>query len=320
MTQIPTSQVVLGAALSHSPLMMIDELDAGSAGQRFLTGIDEVRHQLESSNVDTVVIVFPDHFRNFHYHHMPSFCVGLRRLSTFGDWRLPKLDRLEVDESLATNVLEGLFARGFDPAYSVDMRMDHGGAQLITMLDLDRFAIVPVFVNCAAAPLPSLTRCFQFGTAIAEAVADFSDNRRVAVLGSGGLSHTVPFPAWEALEPQDERYATFVTGLDDEQLAALEEQRIAHFTEAVRAGRVLLNEELDHTVLKSLEQGALTALLELTTEELTDRGGEGMNEIRTWITAFAAAGAGTARQVAYEPVPMWATGMGAMTFGTNVPS
>lgn len=51
---------------------------------------------------------------------------------------------------------------------------------------------VPVFVNTDYPPnRPTLARCFDFGTAIADAIRSWPEEGRVAVVASGGLSHFV---------------------------------------------------------------------------------------------------------------------------------
>jgi hypothetical protein len=51
---------------------------------------------------------------------------------------------------------------------------------------------VPVFMNTFFPPnQPSAKRCFQFGKALARAVASWDSDKRVAVIASGGMSHFV---------------------------------------------------------------------------------------------------------------------------------
>ena len=51
---------------------------------------------------------------------------------------------------------------------------------------------VPLFINTFYPPnQPSVRRCFALGEALADAVAAWDENLRVAVIGSGGMSHFV---------------------------------------------------------------------------------------------------------------------------------
>jgi len=48
---------------------------------------------------------------------------------------------------------------------------------------------VPVAINTVQFPLPSPTRCFKLGRAIGRAIESYSQDLRVLVLATGGLSH-----------------------------------------------------------------------------------------------------------------------------------
>ena len=51
---------------------------------------------------------------------------------------------------------------------------------------------VPLFINTFYPPnQPSVRRCFALGNALADAVATWDEDLRVAVIGSGGMSHFV---------------------------------------------------------------------------------------------------------------------------------
>src|SRR5262245_31573546 len=51
---------------------------------------------------------------------------------------------------------------------------------------------VPVFINTFYPPnQPSVKRCFALGNALVDAIASWDEDARVAVIGSGGMSHFV---------------------------------------------------------------------------------------------------------------------------------
>jgi protocatechuate 4,5-dioxygenase beta chain len=49
--------------------------------------------------------------------------------------------------------------------------------------------IVPVCINTVQFPLPSARRCYALGEAVGRAVRSWDSDRRVLILGTGGLSH-----------------------------------------------------------------------------------------------------------------------------------
>ncbi|MEW6471055.1 MAG: hypothetical protein AB1679_02175 [Actinomycetota bacterium] len=304
-------------ALSHSPLMFVTEIDPGPGGERYRDAAGRLRDELARASIDSVVLFFPDHFRAVHYNNTPPFCIGVKYLGTWGDWFLPRLE-LRVDEDLADHLLEEVLAQGIDLAYSADLRIDHGGAQPLHVLGLEDLPVVPIFVNCAAPPLPTLARCAELGAAVGHALRTFSGPRRVAVLGSGGLSHQVPLPSWQELNRDDEeRYRTFVTGLAAEETADVERRRIKRILDILGTGETWTDADLDREILDDFVSGRLDRITGRSEAELVKRGGSGMNEVRTWVAAFAAAGAVGAEVFDYAAVPNWVTGMGVVRFSVE---
>jgi len=51
--------------------------------------------------------------------------------------------------------------------------------------------IVPLLLNSIEAPMPSLARCLDWGRVIRKAIERYPENLRVALLGTGGLSHSI---------------------------------------------------------------------------------------------------------------------------------
>ena len=51
--------------------------------------------------------------------------------------------------------------------------------------------VVPLFINLMEKPFPTPARCIVWGRMIREAVESFPENVRVAMLGTGGLSHSI---------------------------------------------------------------------------------------------------------------------------------
>jgi hypothetical protein len=58
-------------------------------------------------------------------------------------------------------------------------------------------AVIPLIINSIFPPLPTLERCHQLGLAIAAALTGSALRRRVGLLATGGISHTVGAPGME---------------------------------------------------------------------------------------------------------------------------
>ncbi|PZC47971.1 MAG: OH-DDVA oxygenase/3-O-methylgallate 3,4-dioxygenase [Chloroflexi bacterium] len=73
------------------------------------------------------------------------------------------------------------------------MGMPHGWAFVVRrLMDNNPFPILPIFQNTCYPPnQPTPKRCYTLGQTIREAVEAWDSNKRVAIIGSGGLSHFV---------------------------------------------------------------------------------------------------------------------------------
>jgi aromatic ring-opening dioxygenase catalytic subunit (LigB family) len=164
--------------------------------------IGELRKHLEKLGADTLVIVGDDQHENLVDDNMPPFTVFIGEeveastsLRYFNQPFSDNRARYRVDHELGAWTISQLMEAGFDPSYSKHTRFEGGlghafGRPLKFMLPEQQLAVVPIMVNTYYPPAPSPKRCLQFGQALADAIERFPHDRKVAVLASGGLSHT----------------------------------------------------------------------------------------------------------------------------------
>ncbi|MFC4943579.1 2,3-dihydroxyphenylpropionate 1,2-dioxygenase [Pseudonocardia sp. GCM10023141] len=303
--------VVGCVALSHSPFWTIAPAATPDApGGHFSAAAERVRAAVADLAPDAVVIFGPDHARNLFYDCMPPFCIGVERVSGVGDYDTPA-GPLPLAADLARAVFDGVTARGFDPAISLDLGIDHGIAQVYAKLfpALD-VAMVPIVVNAGCPPLPSFARCAAFGRAVGEVLRAAGGGTRVLLVGSGGLSH---WPASISAEDPDvtPQWREFLVH-GRSRVAELEPVRRAR-TEQLAAGAATgrVNAPWDRALLDRLiEDPALLA--HQTDADVHRDAGPGALELRTWAAALAAWG-GPLAVSDYEPVGEWITGMGLVS-------
>ena len=308
------SEIVGAVCMSHAPFW--DPTDIAqtaaattSGGSAFNDAVFHARAGARTLRPTVVVAIGPDHFRNFFYDAMPSFCIGTERVTSYGDFRTYRGD-LPAAPDFARALAERVRAGGFDPAISLHMGVDHGIAQayaaLFPALDV---AVVPVMLACTGAAMPSVARSVAFGQTLGIAIRSVG-NERVLVIGSGGLSHWLPptDPDHPAIDPTLRNFVIDGRPAVREFQAAREERLMA--MAASLSGRV--NETWDQWFLDKLASGVDDELAGLTTGAIETDGGNGGQEIRTWLAA-AAAWDGPFASTAYEPRPDWLTGMGCAT-------
>ncbi|KAB2388169.1 DODA-type extradiol aromatic ring-opening family dioxygenase [Actinomadura montaniterrae] len=302
------SEIVLGVGASHSTLMNThweETVHKDEAG-RFRDALYAARDRIAAARPDTVVLVGSNHFRGFWLDLIPSFTIGVGECVASGESGTPKGPQ-PVDEELARYVAGALVeGGGFDVAFSARLQIDHGQSHAIQYLlaGLD-VRIVPIVINVFAPPLPALARCDALGRAIREAVEAFPGDRRIAVIGSGGLSHRLPWPDWRSPDGEDEEFMVraWLDGRNNWQ------EYDGRRREIVRAARAAINPEFDDELLTMVEKGELHRITAYTTERLEEVAGNGAQEVRTWLVMAAALGHVPGRRLAYEVIPEWLTGM-----------
>ncbi len=309
------SEIIGLVGISHSPFAtMLPPPDASQPGGRFLADAARVASTVAGLAPDAVVVIGPDHFHANFYDVMPPFVLGVEEAEGFGDFG-SRSGPLPVAAGLAWPIRDGLAEAGFDVALSYALTVDHGIVQSYDLVCGGSGAgagvpLVPLVVNTAAPPLPSLRRCAALGAALGAAIRAAEFGGRVLLIASGGLSHWLP-----SNDPRDcsvaaGRRASVIHGRKDVRAVAAAREP------AVRAmggnPNAHVNSEWDGWFLKQLADGDLAPVAELSDAGLQENAGRGGHEIRTWLAGFAAVRAPLV-WTSYEAVPEWITGMGIGT-------
>jgi 2,3-dihydroxyphenylpropionate 1,2-dioxygenase len=307
------------ACASHTPLMR-DGVAPPETREKVAAGFASLAAWVEAFRPDCIIQFAPDHFTGFFYDLMPPFCIGVGAVSV-GDWG-GGTGPLPVPEDFALCVLDAARASDFDLAVSYRMPVDHGFVQIWEAMfgTFRRFPIVPVFINCAAPPLPSYRRVRLLGEAIGRFA--LASGRRILFAGSGGLSHDPPLPAIEDATP--ELRERLIDGRNPSAEARRQrEARILELGRLAAEGKgpcLPLNQAWDRNFLDQLQRGNLLAFDTLTADEVLTTAGRGGNEVLCWVAAFSAlsaAGPYQVRNIFYEAIPGWIAGM-AMVIGETV--
>jgi 2,3-dihydroxyphenylpropionate 1,2-dioxygenase len=301
--------------MSHSPL-----LNLPGPSQDLLDDIDsaltQARDFVADFNPEIVVIFAPDHYNGFFYRTMPPFCIGTdaQGVGDYGTHKGP----LDVPEATAVACAKAVLSAGVDIAISANMDVDHGTVQPLEKLFGSATArpVIPIFINSVATPLGPLHRCRTLGTAVGSYLATL--NKRVLVVGSGGLSHDPPVPTLATATPQI--VERIVNGRP-----MTAEQRSARQTAVMEAAKNFaggqsdlraLNPAFDQKFLDIIDGGHLDDLDTWSNTFIASEGGNSAHEIRTWVAAFAAlaaAGSYETRVRYYRPAPELIAGFAVRT-------
>nr|WP_090340455.1 3-carboxyethylcatechol 2,3-dioxygenase [Mycolicibacterium malmesburyense]CRL69457.1 3-(2,3-dihydroxyphenyl)propionate dioxygenase [Mycolicibacterium malmesburyense] len=273
--------------MSHSPLLnlpgpsreLLDDIETAISGaRRFVTDY----------NPELVVIFSPDHYNGFFYRTMPPFCIGTaaQGVGDYGSHSGP----LNVPEDTATDCARAVLESGIDVAISASMDVDHGTVQPLQNLfgDATAVPVIPVFINSVATPLGPVRRVRALGAALGAFLATL--DKRVLVVGSGGLSHDPPVPTLATAPPA--ALDRIVHGVP-----MTPEQRQARQTAVMDAAQAFahgesplqpLNPDWDAAFLEMIDNNRLAEVDGWSNDWIEREAGHSAHEVRTWIAAFAA--------------------------------
>ena len=315
-----SSTIVLGVGASHTTLMntqwaKVDHLPRAHA---FRDALAEAKRILTEATPDLVVIVGSNHFRGFWLDLMPAFTIGVDEVVGAGEHGTPSGPQV-VEPGTAQQLCQHLLDADIDIAFSTKMQVDHGITHAMQYLVPDGVPVVPIVINVFGPPLPSLSRCLYLGDALRRALRALPGDRRAAVIGTGGLSHQIPFPDWRSPKGDD---AQFLARAFRDGRGRWEEFEARRRPIVVNAPP-RLNTEFDEMFLALLADGALAGLpMKVSDAELVTTAGNGANEVRAWLTMAAALGHAPGRTLVYSPMPEWLTGMAVAVIepSTNRPT
>ena len=192
------AEIIGAIATSHVPAIgkaIAQGLQNEPYWKPFFAGFDYVRSWLGKERPDVVVFFYNDHGLNFFLDKMPTFAVGAAAEYKNADegWGLPVTRALQGDPAFSWHVIETLVKDEFDIVTCQEMLVDHAVAIPMQLFWPGAATwpvkIVPVSINTVQHPLPSAARCFKLGRSVGRAIESYDKNLRVAVVGTGGLSH-----------------------------------------------------------------------------------------------------------------------------------
>lgn len=301
--------------LSHTPLRGLND-----PGRDVVEEVDAVlaqcRAEVEAFDPELIVVFAPDHYNGLFYDLMPPFVIATAAESVADYQTLP--GPLSVDKDTALALARFILDSDVDIAISHRLQVDHGCTQTLEEMtgSLTRYPVIPIIINSVAPPFGPYRRIRKLGEAVGRFLAKL--DKRVLILGTGGLSHEPPVPL---LAGAPDEIANFlIAGRNP-----TPEGRAARQARTVATGKVFgtpecaltpLNAEWDQAFMDILVQGRLAEIDDFQIDEISKTAGRSTHEVRTWVAAFAAlaaAGRYTARQDYYRPINEWIAGYGVVS-------
>lgn len=209
------AKIVAAMASTHAPGMLGWFNDAPVNQQQMaLRSFQTMREHLEAAKPDVIVIFANDHLLNWPLSNTPEYTVGIaERHSGPADWYQPWLAREQKyyvpgHAKLARHLVNSGARHGLQLAFiSAEMQFDDAISVPLCYLNPQmKIPLIPVTMNCTVPPIPSPERAYRVGQTVRQLIAQFPGSERVALVGSGGLSHEPGGPRYFHLDPEFDKW------------------------------------------------------------------------------------------------------------------
>lgn len=193
------AEIVFAAGVPHAP-GLIGLLDAAPGDIQNVVHrmYADLRAALVAAKPDVLIIFGNDHLANSRPRAYPDFLIGMAPVHSgpyewYQEWLGCRNYQVKGNPAIAEAVFRGLNRRGHRMhAQRENLRFDDNVSipSLHLRLDETDISVVPILQNCTVPPLPDTHQCYAIGQSLAGVIAnDLPAGLRVALLGSGGLSH-----------------------------------------------------------------------------------------------------------------------------------
>ena len=194
------ARIIGGIATSHTPTIGF-ALDTNKQNDPvwapIFKGYEPVQAWLAQHRPDVLVYIYNDHITSFFFDHYSHFALGIGASWPVADeGGGPRaLPSIPGHPALARHIAEVLVSDEFDLSYFQGKGLDHGCFSPLSLLwphePVWPGAIIPLQVGVLEFPIPSARRCYNLGRSLRRAIQSYPEDLKVAVVGTGGLSHQV---------------------------------------------------------------------------------------------------------------------------------
>ncbi|MGP4014578.1 class III extradiol dioxygenase subunit beta [Saccharopolyspora sp. 5N708] len=225
------AEVIWGLATSHVPSIgaaMDNEKTADEYWKPLFDGIAPARTWMAEHRPDVAVIVYNDHANAVDLDLVPTFAIGTAESYDVADegWGRRPVPPVVGAPELSEHLIRELMDESFDIATFHQLDVDHGLTVPLSIYcpepgDAWPCAVVPVLVNVIQYPQPTAARCYALGHALGRAIRSFPPDLKVAVFGTGGMSHQLAGARAGLINTEFDRMFLEAIESDPDKLAAL---------------------------------------------------------------------------------------------------
>jgi protocatechuate 4,5-dioxygenase beta chain len=197
------ASIYAGLTTSHVPAIGA-AIDLGKTRDAYwkplFDGYEFTKQWIKQHQPEVVILVYNDHATVFSLDFIPTFALGCAEQFAPADegWGPRPVPVVLGHAELAAHIAQSVILDEFDLTIVNRMDVDHGLTVPLSLVfgqpDAWPCRVIPLAVNVVQYPPPTGNRCFNFGRAIARAVASYPQPLRVMIWGTGGMSHQLQGP------------------------------------------------------------------------------------------------------------------------------
>lgn len=201
--------LVFAGVCSHAPgITGRAERAEPNTRDEFYANLEKMRQQIIATEAEVLIVIAAEHFANFFMNNMPAYCIGMADYYTGPiedpEWLRIARTRVPGNKELSKRIISEVM-QTVDIAYAEEWKFDHGISVPLHFLTPDyKLPVIPVNINCQGPPLTPLHRAWEFGQALRRACQAVPE--KIAIVGTGGISHWPATPDSGKINEQWDRY------------------------------------------------------------------------------------------------------------------
>lgn len=194
------ARIIGGIGASHSPTIGFAKdthKENDPAWKPIFDGFAEVRKWVQDQNIDVLFMIYNDHITSFFFDHYSAFSMGIDDVYHPADEGGGPRDVAPAQghQGLSQHIAMSLVADEFDMSFFQGKPVDHGFLSPLSMMGDDNGPwpgkVVPLQCGVLQLPIPNARRMWKLGKSLRKAIESYTEDLRVGIFATGGLSHQV---------------------------------------------------------------------------------------------------------------------------------
>jgi aromatic ring-opening dioxygenase catalytic subunit (LigB family) len=208
------AEIVAAVGTTHTPGLLGWFGNAPQDQQHAaIAAFGQLREHLHAARPDVMIVFANDHLLNWPINNTPEYTVGVGDLHVgpadwYDEW-LARAEKYRVPgrSALARHIVNDGARRGLSFAFLREMQFDDSISVPTCYLNPDMtMPMIPITMNCSVPPIPTPRRAYEVGRTLRDVLHSYPGRERIALVGSGGLSHEPGGPRYFHIDAEFDRW------------------------------------------------------------------------------------------------------------------